>query len=141
MNTKFSPAITVEVNINAPVEKVWEYFTTPVHITQWNNASPDWHTPSAENDLRVGGKFNYRMEAKSGSFGFNFEGVYDEVKTIEMIAYTMADGRKVIVEFSISGNETNIKETFDPENENPIELQRDGWKAILDNFRKYVEAA
>src|SRR6266850_8555487 len=99
MATQDKTIITVENAINAPVEKVWQYWTKPEHITQWNNASDDWHTPRAENDLRVGGSFSSRMEAKDGSFGFDFGGVYDEVKTNERIAYTMGDGRKVKITF------------------------------------------
>jgi len=132
--------ITVEASVNAPVKKVWDYFTMPEHITKWNNASDDWHTPRAENDLRTGGNFNYRMEAKDGSFGFDFGGVYDEVETNKSIEYTMGDGRKVKVSFSENGNATAISETFEAETQNSIELQRTGWQAILNNFKKYVES-
>jgi uncharacterized protein YndB with AHSA1/START domain len=132
--------ITVEVNIKAPVEKVWQYWTLPEHIIQWNNASPDWHTPGAENDLRVGGKFLVRMEAKDGSAGFDFWGIYDEVIPHERIAYTMGDDRKVGIRFSSAENETIIAETFEAETENSIDLQRTGWQAILDNFRHYTES-
>ena len=132
--------ITIEATVKAPVEKVWKYWIMPEHITKWNSPSEDWHTPSAENDVRVGGKFSSRMEAKDGSFGFDFGGVYDDVKTNELIAYTIGDGRKVKVTFSTNGNETKVVETFDPENINPIEMQRGGWQAILNNFKKYTEA-
>ena len=133
--------ITVKTAINAPLEKVWKFWTSPEHVMKWNNASDDWHTPRAENDLRTGGKFLYRMEAKDGSFGFDFAGVYDQVKSNELIAYTMGDGRKAEVVFTKSGDsETEVVETFDAEGTNPIEMQRDGWQAILDNFKKYVEA-
>ena len=131
--------ITVEATVNAPVEKVWKLWTTPGDIMQWNNASPDWHTPRAENDLRAGGTFLSRMEAKDGSFGFDFGGTYDQVRTNELISYTLGDGRKVKVVFSGSGSETRIRESFDAENENPVEMQRSGWQAILDNFKKYAE--
>lgn len=131
--------ITVENTVNAPVKKVWKLWTTPEHITKWNNASDDWHTPFAENDLRAGGKFLARMEARDGSFGFDFEGIYDEVKTNELIAYTLGDGRKVKITFSPSGAETKVVETFDAENTHSIEMQRGGWQAILDNFKKYAE--
>jgi uncharacterized protein YndB with AHSA1/START domain len=131
--------ITVEATINAPVEKVWEYWTKPEHITQWNNASPDWHAPRAENDLRVGGRFTNRMEARDGSFGFDFGGVYDEVKTNELIAYTTDDDRKVSILFNSDGNTTTVTETFEAEEENSVELQKGGWQSILDNFKKYVE--
>lgn len=132
--------ITVEATIHAPVEKVWQYWSAPEHITKWNQASDDWHSPHAENDLRTGGKFSTRMEAKDGSFGFDFGGVYDEVKEHEIIDYTMGDGRKVSVRFSGTGNQTKVVETFDAENTHPVDMQRTGWQAILDNFKKYVEA-
>ncbi len=140
METANKTTITVESTIKAPVEKVWKYWTTPVHITKWNNASDDWHTPFAENDLRVGGNFKARMEAKDGSFGFDFGGVYDDVKTNEFIGYTIGDGRKVAVRFSINGNETQVSETFEAESVNSIDMQKGGWQAILDNFKKYVES-
>ncbi|MBV7505400.1 SRPBCC family protein [Bacillus sp. sid0103] len=139
MTTGNNVKITVETTVNAPVEKVWEYWTEPKHITQWNNASDDWHTPIAENDLTVGGKFLTRMEAKDGSFGFDFGGIYDEVKLNEVISYTLGDGRKVTITFKGQGNETQVIETFDAETTNPIEMQQAGWQAILDNFKKYVE--
>ncbi|HEX5154104.1 MAG TPA: SRPBCC family protein [Parafilimonas sp.] len=132
--------ITVETTVNAPVKKTWEYFTKPEHVTKWNNASDGWHTPRAENDLRKGGNFSYRMEAKDGSFGFDFGGMYDEVETNKHIEYTMEDGRKVKVSFSENGNATAVSETFETETQNSIELQRNGWQAILDNFKKYVES-
>ena len=132
--------ITVETTVNAPVEKVWTLWTVPEHITQWNNASDEWHTPAAKNDLRTGGQFVFRMEAKNGSFGFDFGGVYDEVKTNELIAYTMGDGRKAKVVFTGTGDTTKIAEAFEAETENSIELQRGGWQAILDNFKKYAES-
>ncbi len=140
MGTTEKTSITVEASINAPVEKVWNYWTTPGHITKWNNASDDWHTSFAENDLRAGGKFLLRMEARDGSFGFDFGGVYDEVKTNELIAYTIGDGRKVKIIFTSHGNETKVVETFQTENIHPPEMQRGGWQAILDNFKKYTEA-
>lgn len=133
--------VTVETTVQAPVEKVWRYWTEPEHITKWNSASDDWHTPVAENDLRVGGKFHSRMEAKDGSFGFDFGGVYDEVRLNEFISYTLGDGRRVEITFINQGNETKIIESFDPETENPIELQKGGWQSILDNFNKYIESS
>lgn len=138
MENKLAP-ITIQSNINAPVQKVWDMWNKPEHITNWCSASDDWHAPTATNDLRTGGNFTTRMEAKDGSFGFDFGGTYDEVKEHEVIAYTMGDGRKVHVTFSPEGNGTNVVETFDPEGTNPIEMQRDGWQAILNNFKKYVE--
>jgi uncharacterized protein YndB with AHSA1/START domain len=132
--------VTVETSIAAPVEKVWEYWTTPEHIIQWNNASEDWTTPKAENDLRTGGRFVYRMEAKDGSFGFDFGGTYDEVKPNETLVYTLDDGRKVTVTFTGNGDSTKVAEVFEPENTNPVEMQQTGWQAILDNFKNYVES-
>lgn len=132
--------ITVTATINAPIEKIWQYWTSPEHIIQWCNASDDWHAPLAENDLQIGGKFTTRMEAKDGSFGFDFGGVYDEVRQHEYIAYTIGDGRKVNITFSGNGNETSVTEIFEPENQNPLDMQQAGWQAILDNFKKYVEA-
>lgn len=132
--------ITVQTTVNASIAKVWEIWTSPEHITQWNNASDDWHTPKAENDLRTGGNFLCRMEAKDGSMGFDFAGTYDNVINNERIEYTMGDGRKVRVDFSASGDQTRVVETFEPETENGIELQRGGWQAILNNFKKYAES-
>jgi uncharacterized protein YndB with AHSA1/START domain len=132
--------LNVETTVAAPVEKVWEYWSKPEHITRWNNASDDWHTPHAENDLRVGGKFVSRMESKDGSMGFDFNGVYDEVKTNELIAYTIEGGRKVNISFSSNDNETKITESFEAETENSLQLQQDGWQSILDNFKKYTES-
>ncbi len=130
--------ITIETTIKAPIEKVWELWTLPEHIIHWNNASDDWYTPKSENDLRVGGKFNSRMEAQDGSFGFDFEGVYDEVKTHELVAYTIGD-RKVRITFSSKEDEVLVTEIFEAENTHPIEIQKAGWQSILDNFKKYVE--
>jgi uncharacterized protein YndB with AHSA1/START domain len=131
--------ITVENTVNAPVEKVWQYWTIPEHVIRWNAASNDWHTTSGQNDLRVGGAFTFRMEAKDGSFGFDFGGIYDEVKMNEYIEYTMGDGRKVKVYFTPKGNETEVKENFEAESMNSVEMQKEGWQAILDNFKKYTE--
>lgn len=139
MSTTNVTKITVESTINAPVEKVWNFWSSPGHITKWCSPSEDWHAPRAENDLITGGKFSTRMEAKDGSFGFDFGGVYDQVKTNELIEYTMSDGRNCVVTFAGNGNETKVTETFDPENINPIEMQQAGWQAILDNFKKYTE--
>lgn len=132
--------ITVQTTINAPVSKVWEYYTNPDHITGWNFASPDWCCPRAENDLQPGGKYVARMEAKDGSFGFDFEAVYDEVMANHKIVYTMADGRKAVVLFRENPDKTEVTVTFDAENQNPADLQKQGWQAILDNFRKYTES-
>ena len=132
--------ITVETTVNAPVQKVWDYWTKPEHITQWSFASPEWHTPRAENDLRPGGKFSSRMEAKDGSMGFDFGGVYDAVKNLEYIEYTLGDDRKVKVYFTANGNSTKVVESFEAEDQNPIEMQKGGWQAIMDNFKKYTES-
>lgn len=131
--------ITIKATINAPIEKVWKYFTEPEFIKQWNNASPDWHTPAASNDLTVGGKFSYTMAAKDGSFSFDFEGTYDDIQENKHVAYTIADGRKVDIIFEVVDNTVEITETFEAESQNPIEIQRGGWQAILDNFKELVE--
>ena len=132
--------VTIEATVNAPVDKVWNYWTAPRHITQWNAASNDWHSPRAENDLKVGGRFNIRMEAKDGSFGFDFEGVYDKVIPNKQIAYTMSDGRKVDTTFTSNGNATKIVTVFDAESENPVDMQREGWQAILNTLKKDTES-
>lgn len=139
MSTHEINEVTVEVIVNVPLEKAWHVWTNPEHIVKWNNATDDWHTPSAENDLQVGGKFIYRMEAKDGSFAFDFEGVYDNIKGQELLAYTIGDGRKVVVTFTGDNNQTTVSETFDAEKTNSVELQKNGWQAILNNFKKYAE--
>ncbi len=132
--------ITVQALIQAPIAKVWQAWTTPDDIKNWNNASPDWHTPKAENDLKVGGKFLSRMEAKDGSVGFDFAGVYTAVEQHKLIAYKMEDQREVAVAFiEKSPSETEIIETFDAETENTAEMQKQGWQSILNNFKSYVE--
>ncbi|NGY37047.1 polyketide cyclase [Flavobacterium sp. XN-5] len=131
--------ISVETIINAPVETVWKNWITPENIVVWNVASKDWHTPYAENDFRMDGKFRYRMEAKDGSAGFDFVGKYEELKIYEQITYTTDDGRKVKIIFTSADNQTKVMELFEAETENSIELQREGWQAILDNFKNYVE--
>jgi uncharacterized protein YndB with AHSA1/START domain len=135
-NTK----ITIEAEISADTKKVWDYYSTPAHITKWNFASDDWHCPKAENDLRVGGKLKSRMEAKDGSFGFDFEAIYDDVIYLRKIAFTMPDSRQVITNFENLEGKTKVTTTFDAENENPVEMQRAGWQSILDNFKKYAES-
>lgn len=134
--------ITVKATVNAPVEKVWDYYNSPDHVTKWNNASEDWHTPTASNNLEVGGTFSYRMEAKDGSAGFDFEGTYEQVDANAGLSYVMSDGRKVKVTFESKENNTTTDVTviFDPETENAPEFQQQGWQAILDNFKKYVES-
>lgn len=140
METKDTTQIIIETTVNVPVEKAWETFTQPQHITQWNFAIDTWQCPSAENDLREGGNFSYRMEAKDGSFGFDFGGTYDEVIENKRIAYTLGDGRKTTIDFIPQGNQTRVVETFDAENQNDIEMQRGGWQAILDNYKKHTES-
>lgn len=139
METNQPTKVTVQAVIQAPVEKVWSYWTEPEHITKWNQASEDWHAPRAENDLRAGGTFVTRMEAKDGSMGFDFGGVYDEVQTHKLISYTMGDGRRVEITFAAEGQGTKVVETFDAESSHPVEFQQAGWQAIMDNFKKYAE--
>ncbi|MDI5893648.1 SRPBCC family protein [Flavobacterium algoritolerans] len=133
--------ITVQSTINASMEKVWELWTAPEHVMMWNNASEDWHTPFAENDLKVGGKFKYTMASTDGTMRFDFEGVYTNVVNPSLIEYEMADGRKVKIVFEKDAEGIKVIESFDPETVNPEEMQKNGWQAILDNFKKYVENA
>ncbi|MEY5049848.1 MAG: hypothetical protein RLZZ175_3207 [Bacteroidota bacterium] len=132
--------ITVETTVNASLNTVWDSFTNPTHITQWCFASDDWHAPYAENDIQTGGKFKTTMAAKDGSFSFDFEGEYSLVKSQEEINYFLEDGRTVKINFISEENSTKVIETFDPENENPADMQKAGWQAILDNFKKYTES-
>lgn len=133
--------ITIQTTVNAPVEKVWKAFNDPEHIKRWNSASEDWHTTASENDLKAGGRFRSRMEAKDGSFGFDFSGIYNEVKLHETIKYTLEDDRKVSINFKSIGNQnqTEITEAFEVEEANPIKMQEEGWQAILNNFKRYTE--
>jgi uncharacterized protein YndB with AHSA1/START domain len=140
METKDRTTITVQTTVNAPVEKVWTCWTDPEHITKWSYAIDAWHAPRAENDLREGGKFTTRMEAKDGSMGFDFGGTYTAVKENELIAYTMGDDRKVKITFEADGDKTHVTESFEAESTNPVEMQKGGWQAILDNFKKYAES-
>lgn len=132
--------ITVEAVVNAPLEKVWTCWTSPEHIVQWNNASDDWHTPHAENDLRVDGSFSSRMEAKDGSFGFDFGGRYTAVREHEYIEYVLGDGRVVSISFAPVTGGVQVTEVFDAESVNPVELQQTGWQAILNNFKRHTES-
>ncbi|MDX2003494.1 MAG: SRPBCC family protein [Chitinophagales bacterium] len=132
--------ITVSTIINAPVEKVWDYWTKPEHITQWNQASPDWHCPIATNDLMPEGKFVWRMEAKDGSFGFDFSGKYLEIAPQERIKSVMDDGRTIEISFEPQANGVKVTEVFEAESTNPIEMQQAGWQAILNNFKAYTES-
>lgn len=139
MEGKMNKAITVQTIVDVPVEKAWDYWTKPEHITKWTFASDDWEAPFAENDLQVNGKFKTRMQSKDKTEGFDFTGRYTYVKEHELIEYVMDDGRKVSILFERIDNHTQIIETFDPESENPSEMQRNGWQAILNNFKKYAE--
>jgi uncharacterized protein YndB with AHSA1/START domain len=140
MNSKEKSIISVQAIIDAPKESVWRCWTNPEDIIRWNNASDDWHTTRAENNLRVGGKFISRMEAKDGSTGFDFEGVYEKVIINERLDYTLGDGRNVKVVFTNEDNKTKVVETFEAENIYSIEMQRTGWQSILDNFKRYTES-
>jgi uncharacterized protein YndB with AHSA1/START domain len=140
MTTQEKTVITIECIVKAPLRKVWDYWTKPEHITHWNFASDDWHSPWAKADFREGGSFSARMEAKDGSKGFDFGGVYDVIRPDEYIEYTLGDGRKVKTSFTDQGSSTKLVESFEAENMNPVELQRGGWQAILDNFKNYAES-
>jgi uncharacterized protein YndB with AHSA1/START domain len=140
METTKEKIITVETTIKAPVEKVWSYWTKPQHITHWYFASDDWEAPEAENDLWANGKFRTRMSSTDGSSGFDFEGVYTRIVKHERIEYTIPDGRKVKISFFDQKGETKVEESLEAETENPYELQRGGWQAILNNFKKYCES-
>lgn len=131
--------ISITTTVAATPDKVWQCWTQPKHIVNWNFASPDWHCPRSENDLRPGGKMNSRMEAKDGSFGFDFEAIYDEVIDQKKITYTMGDGRQATTIFEKQNDGTKVSTTFDAEGTHPIEMQRDGWQAILNNFKNYTE--
>jgi len=139
MTTKNLKPITVQTTVNANIEKVWDYWTMQEHITNWNFASDEWCCPRALNDVKPGGKFSWRMEAKDGSMGFDFEGEYIDIVEKKLITYRIADGRSVIVKFTENGNQVTVSETFEAEGINSDELQRAGWQAILDNFKNYVE--
>jgi uncharacterized protein YndB with AHSA1/START domain len=132
--------LNIEAIVNASLEKVWEYYTQPQHIIHWNFADDSWCCPSAENDLQIGGKYKARMEAKDGSFGFDFEGIYESVVILKNLSYGLEDGRKVIVSFEPIENQTMVKVQFDAETENSLELQKGGWQAILNNYKKYTES-
>jgi len=131
--------ITVEARLATDIKTAWDTYTNPEHIINWNFAADDWCCPSASNDMRVGGKYSARMEAKDGSFGFDFEATYDEVIDGQQFTYTMPDGRVVTTKFEEAGGETKVTTTFDPESQNPIEMQQSGWQAILNNYVKYTE--
>jgi len=132
--------IKIEALIHAEINLVWDCYTQPSHITEWNFASDDWHCPMAKNDLRVGGKYHVRMEAKDGSFGFDLEATYDSIDPGNSFTYTMSDGRPVQLVMHENGNSTEVTITFEAENQNPVELQREGWQAILNNYKRYTES-
>ena len=136
MNTE---KITVQTIINTDIKRVWDYYTNPKHIINWNFADVSWHCPNAENNLQVGGKYRARMEAKDGSFGFDFEAIYSELVAGEKFTYVMTDGRKASVNFNANAGKTEVVVTFDAETENSIEMQKAGWQAILNNFKNYTE--
>jgi uncharacterized protein YndB with AHSA1/START domain len=131
--------ITIHVSLKASLRKAWDYYTLPEHITQWNFAHPSWCCPSASNDLRVGGKYTARMEARDGSMGFTLEGIYGIVEEPIKLGYEFG-GRSVLVTFDETNDQTTVTITFDPETENPIDMQRQGWQAILDNYKSYTES-
>lgn len=132
--------VTVEVVVNSDIDTVWETWVSPEHIKQWSNASDDWHTPHAEVDLREGGEFLSRMEAKDGSFGFDFRGMYQKIVPLQLIEYNIEDGRHVSIVFEATADGVKVTETFDPEETNPVAMQKKGWQAILNSFAKYVES-
>ncbi|MBL7871814.1 MAG: SRPBCC family protein [Cyclobacteriaceae bacterium] len=140
METKERTVITIGATIQSSMEKVWECWSEPKHIVHWNNASPDWHTPKAENDLKVNGTFTYTMAARDGSMSFDFGGTYTKVEKFKRIEYIMNDGRKAKNDFQPLGDRVKVVVTFEAESENSIELQRGGWQAILDNFKQYVQS-
>lgn len=134
-----STKITVKALVNADTNKSWECYTSPEHITQWNFADPSWHCPRATNDMRIGGTYNARMEAKDGSFGFDFEAVYTEIEDGKQFSYEFG-GRNASVIFTPQGDQTEVTVIFDPESENPVEMQQAGWQMILNNFKSYTES-
>jgi uncharacterized protein YndB with AHSA1/START domain len=141
METIAKTNITIETLVNAPIEKVWAFWIEPKHIVQWCNASDDWHAPHAENDLRNDGKFKTTMAAKDGSVSFDFEGIYTNVQPYKVIEYTIGDGRKVVINFlAENANQVKVVETFEAESIHPVDMQRDGWQSILNNFKKHVES-
>lgn len=139
METNTNHIITIETLIEESIDKVWDFWTTPAHVMNWNNATSDWHTPKAENDLRVGGQFTFTMASLDGSMAFDFTGTYTSVIHHKKIAYTLADERKVVVEFKPMDNGIVVTESFEAENVNSLELQKSGWQAILNNFKRYAE--
>jgi uncharacterized protein YndB with AHSA1/START domain len=140
MGSGSKPKITVETTVDVPISRAWEVFTKPEHITQWNFASDEWHCPRAENDLKPGGRLVWRMEAKDGSAGFDFTGVYEEVNPNQRIIFRIDDGRQVTIDFKEVNGKTILTETFEAEGTHSLEMQKSGWQAILDNFKKHAES-
>ena len=140
MTTQETKTITVSTQVNANATQVWKFWTSSEHIIKWNSPSPDWHSPCAEHDFKQGGKFNIRMEAKDGSLGFDFQGVYNIISLNKYIEYTIEDGRKVKITFEEVDGKTFITENFEAETTNSLEVQQGGWQAILDSFKRYVES-
>lgn len=134
-----TPKITVQALIKADAQKVWAYYTNPTHIIHWNFADPSWHCPSAENDMKTGGIYKARMEARDGSFGFDFEAVYTDIRAGQSFTYVFG-GRSATVVFQESDQQTKVTVTFEAESENPVEMQQAGWQAILNNFKAYTES-
>lgn len=132
--------LTVEVTVNASIQNVWNCWTQPEHIVQWNFASDEWCCPNASNDLNIGGKFNWRMEAKDGSMGFDYWGIYTDIQPLKSIDITLGDDRKVEITFIENEAGVRVLESFETEDENTAELQRNGWQSILNNFKKHVES-
>ena len=133
--------IVIETKVNAPLERVWQAWVSPNEITQWNQATAEWVCPRAEIDLRLGGHFVYRMEAKDGSMGFDFGGEFTAVETYKEIEYVLEDKRKVTTVFTDTGQGVTVAQTFDAEDENSAEQQKQGWQSILNNFKQYVETS
>lgn len=140
METTLYKEISIETHVNVPIHRCWQLWTRPIHIMRWNHASEDWTTTWVENDVMLGGRFLWRMEARDGSEGFDFSGVYDEIRPQELITARLDDGRNIRITFRSEGDSVHITEVFEPEVQNPEEMQREGWQAILDNFRKFAEA-
>lgn len=141
LNFKIMEKIIIKTLVSKPAAEVWEYFTKPEHITHWNFATEDWSCPVAQSDLREGGKFSFTMEAKDRSLSFDFTGTFREIKENECLKYTLDDGRQVEVIFTETVNgQTEVTESFDPESQNPAEMQQQGWTLIMNNFKSYSEA-
>jgi uncharacterized protein YndB with AHSA1/START domain len=136
---KKTKTITVKTTLNTSLEDVWNKFTQPEHIVNWNFASDDWHCPKAKNHLEAGQDFTFTMASKDGEMSFDFVGTYQEVVPLKKLVYQIADGRKVTVKFDVMNNQVILTENFEPENIHSVALQRDGWQSILDNFKKYTE--